>query len=173
MPTFANNLALRFIAPEGSIFMKELDKIDRKILQVLQEDGRIQNVELADRVGLSASPCLRRVKILEESGVIESYVALLNPSKLGIGLTVFVRIWLTNQDARAIESFTAEVQRFPEIVECHLMAGDCDFLLRVVAADLDAYRRFQGKHLTRIPGVQSVKTEIPMQKIKMTSKLPV
>ncbi|WP_342619492.1 Lrp/AsnC family transcriptional regulator [Rhodoferax sp. GW822-FHT02A01] len=152
--------------------IKNLDAIDRRILQALQEDGRIQNVELAEKVGLSPSPCLRRVKILEESGAIERYVALLNPSKLGIGLTVFVRIWLTSQDARTIEEFTAEVQRFPEIVECHLMAGDCDFLLRVVAADLDAYRRFQGEHLTRIKGVQSVKTEIPMQKIKLTSQLP-
>ncbi|CAN7677592.1 Lrp/AsnC family transcriptional regulator [Acidovorax sp. LjRoot117] len=152
--------------------VKDLDAIDRRILQALQEDGRIQNVDLAEKVGLSPSPCLRRVKLLEECGAIERYVALLNPSKLGIGLTVFVRIWLTSQDARTIDGFTAEVQRFPEIVECHLMAGDCDFLLRVVAADLDAYRRFQGEHLTRIKGVQSVKTEIPMQKIKLTSQLP-
>ncbi|MCB4365541.1 Lrp/AsnC ligand binding domain-containing protein [Hydrogenophaga taeniospiralis] len=152
--------------------IKNLDAIDRRILQALQEDGRIQNVDLAEKVGLSPSPCLRRVKILEECGAIERYVALLNPSKLGIGLTVFVRIWLTSQDARTIDGFTTEVQRFPEIVECHLMAGDCDFLLRVVAADLDAYRRFQGEHLTRIKGVQSVKTEIPMQKIKLTSQLP-
>lgn len=152
--------------------IKSLDAMDRRILQVLQEDGRIQNVELAEKVGLSPSPCLRRVKILEDAGVIERYVALLNPAKLGLGMTVFVRIWLTSQDARTIEGFTDEVQRFPEVVECHLMAGDCDFLLRVVAADLDAYRRFQGEHLTRIKGVQSVKTEIPMQKIKLTSQLP-
>jgi Lrp/AsnC family transcriptional regulator, leucine-responsive regulatory protein len=152
--------------------MKELDSLDRRILEVLQEDGRIQNVDLAEKVGLSASPCLRRVKLLEESGVIEKYVALLNASKLGVGLTVFVRIWLKSQDAQTIEAFTNEVQQFPEIVECHLMAGDCDFMLRVVTADLDAYRKFQGEHLTRINGVQSVKTEIPMQKIKQTSALP-
>lgn len=152
--------------------MKNLDMMDRRILEVLQEDGRIQNIELAERVGLSPSPCLRRVKLLEEAGVIEKYVALLNPTTLGVGLTVFVRIWLKSQDAQTIEAFTQKVQQFPEIVECHLMAGDCDFLLRVVTPDLDAYRRFQGEHLTRIKGVQSVKTEIPMQKIKYTSALP-
>jgi Lrp/AsnC family transcriptional regulator, leucine-responsive regulatory protein len=152
--------------------MKALDSVDRKILQALQEDGRIQNVELAEKVGLSPSPCLRRVKILEESGVIERYVALLNAVKLGVGLTVFVRIWLKSQDAESIDRFTTEVQQLPEIVECHLMAGDCDFLLRVVVADLDAYRQFQGQYLTRIKGVQSVKSEIPMQKIKQTSALP-
>jgi len=153
--------------------MKTLDEIDLRILRTLQKDGRIQNVELAEKAGLSPSPCLRRVKALEESGVVERYVALLDASKLGIGLTVFVRIWLTSQDAKTIDNFTAEVQSLPQIVECHLMAGDCDFLLRVVAADLDAYRRFQGEHLVRIKGVQSVKTEIPMQKIKMTSELPI
>ncbi len=152
--------------------MKNLDAIDRRILQALQDDGRIQNVELAEKVGLSPSPCLRRVKLLEESGVIGKYVALLDAPKLGLGLTVFVRIWLKSQDAQTIEAFTAEVLKLDEIVECHLMVGDCDFLLRVVAADLDAYRKFQGEYLTRIKGVQSVKTEIPMQKIKMTSKLP-
>jgi Lrp/AsnC family transcriptional regulator, leucine-responsive regulatory protein len=151
---------------------KDLDRIDRRILQVLQEDGRIQNVELAEKVGLSPSPCLRRVKHLEESGVIEKYVAMLNAPKVGLGLTVFVRIWLKSQDAQTIEAFTAEVLQLDEIVECHLMVGDCDFLLRVVAADLDAYRKFQGEYLTRIKGVQSVKSELPMQKIKMTSKLP-
>ncbi|MGO4606007.1 Lrp/AsnC family transcriptional regulator [Variovorax sp. 2RAF20] len=152
--------------------MKDLDRIDRRILQALQEDGRIQNVELAEKVGLSPSPCLRRVKHLEESGVIEKYVAVLDAPKIGLGLTVFVRIWLKSQDAQTIEAFTAEVMQLDEIVECHLMVGDCDFLLRVVAADLDAYRKFQGEYLTRIKGVQSVKSELPMQKIKMTSKLP-
>jgi DNA-binding Lrp family transcriptional regulator len=152
--------------------MQNLDEIDRRILRTLQEDGRIQNVELAEKVGLSPSPCLRRVRLLEEAGVIERYVALLNASKIGVGLTVFVRVWLKSQDAKTVDKFTAEIQRIPEIVECHLMAGDSDFLLRVVSADLDAYRRFQAEHLTRIDGVQSVKTEIPMQKVKQTSQLP-
>lgn len=150
----------------------EFDAIDRRILKALQRDARLQNVELAKEVGLSASPCLRRVRLLEEAGVIERYVALLNPAKIGKGLTVFARIWLTGQDAKTVDHFTDEVRLLPQVLECHLMAGDCDFLLRIVAADLDDYRRFQVEHLTRIAGVQSVKTEIPMQKIKLTSELP-
>lgn len=152
--------------------MRELDTIDRRILRALQKNGRIQNIELAETVGLSPSPCLRRVKLLEEAGVIERYVALLNAPKVGMGLTVFARVWLTGQDAGTVDHFTKQVKLLPQIVECHLMAGDCDFLLRVVAADLDTYRQFQVDHLTRIKGVQSVKTEIPMQKIKLTSELP-
>lgn len=151
----------------------KLDTIDRRILNVLQRDGRIQNVELAKEVGLSPSPCLRRVRLLEEAGVIERYVAVLNAAKVDKGLTVFARVWLKGQDVESVDHFTEAVKRLPEVVECHLMAGDCDFLLRVVAADLDEYRQFQIKHLTRIKGVQSVKTEIPMQKIKLTSELPV
>jgi DNA-binding Lrp family transcriptional regulator len=151
----------------------KLDAIDRRILNVLQRDGRMQNVELAKDVGLSPSPCLRRVRLLEEAGVIERYVAVLNATKVGKGLTVFARVWLKGQDVGTVDHFTEAVKKLPEVVECHLMAGDCDFLLRIVAADLDDYRQFQIKHLTRIKGVQSVKTEIPMQKIKLTSELPV
>lgn len=151
----------------------KFDAIDRRILNTLQRDGRLQNVELAREVGLSPSPCLRRVRMLEEAGVIERYVALLNPGKIGKGLTVFARVWLSGQDSVTVDAFTAAVLQLPEVVECHLMAGDCDFLLRVVATDLEDYRRFQIQHLTRIPGVQSVKTDVPMQRIKLTSALPV
>lgn len=151
----------------------KLDAIDRRILKALQRNGRLQNVDLAHEVGLSPSPCLRRVRLLEEAGVIERYVAVLNPAKVGKGLTVFARIWLKGQDADTVDHFTDAVRELPEVVECHLMAGDCDFLLRIVAADLDDYRRFQVEHLARIKGVQSVKTDIPMQKIKQTSELPV
>ena len=151
----------------------KLDTIDRRILQVLQRDGRLQNVDLAKQVNLSPSPCLRRVRLLEEAGVIERYVAVLNPVKIGKGFTAFARVWLTGQDAETVDHFTDAIKLLPEVVECHLMAGDCDFLLRIVAADLDDYRQFQIKHLTRIRGVQSVKTEIPMQRIKLTSELPV
>lgn len=150
----------------------ELDDSDRRILRALQRDGRISNVELAEKVGLSPSPCLRRVRLLEEAGVIERYVALLDASKVGMGLTLFARVWLTGQDSETVDRFTKAVARLPQVVECHLMAGDCDFLLRIVAADLDAYRRFQMEHLTRIKGVQSIKTEVPMQKIKLSSELP-
>lgn len=132
----------------------------------------MSNVELAEKVGLSPSPCLRRVRLLEEAGVIDRYVALLDASKIGMGLTLFARVWLTGQDSETVDRFTKAVARLPQVVECHLMAGDCDFLLRIVAADLDAYRRFQMEHLTRIKGVQSIKTEVPMQKIKLSSELP-
>ncbi|AOJ70230.1 MULTISPECIES: Lrp/AsnC family transcriptional regulator [Burkholderia] len=151
----------------------KLDAIDRRILQALQRDGRLQNVELAKEVGLSPSPCLRRVRLLEEDGVIERYVAVLNPAKVGRGLTVFTRVWLKEQDAGSVDHFAEAVRQLPQVVECHLMAGDCDFLLRVVAADIDDYRQFQMHHLTRIKGVQSVKTEIPLQKVKLTSEVPV
>lgn len=150
----------------------KLDRTDRRILRALQQDGRMQNVELAKQVGLSASPCLRRVRHLEEQGVIDRYVALLDASKVGAGFTVFARVWLKGQDEDTVNHFIQAVKGFPQVTECHLMAGDCDFLLRIVVADLDAYRRFQVEHLNRIAGIQSVKTEIPMQKIKQTSELP-
>ena len=151
----------------------KIDAINRRILKALQRDGRLQNVELAKEVGLSPSPCLRRVRLLEEAGVIERYVALLNPVKVGKGLTVFARVWLKGQDLETVNQFTEAVKKLPQVVECHLMAGDCDFLLRIIAADLEDYRQFQADHLTRIKGVQSVKSEIPMQKIKFTSEIPV
>ena len=150
----------------------KLDDTDRRILKALQRNGRLQNVELARMVGLSPSPCLRRVRLLEEVGVIERYVALLDPAKIGVGMTLFARVWLTAQDERTVDRFTEAIRQLPQVVECHLMAGDCDFLLRVVAKDLDDYRRFQIAHLTRSHGVQSIKTEIPMQRIKQSTELP-
>jgi len=149
-----------------------LDKTDRRILAALQRDGRLQNIELAREVGLSPSACLRRVRLLEESGTIERYVALLDPVRVGAGFTVFARVWLAGQDQATVERFIDAVRGFEQVTECHLMAGDCDFLLRIAVADLDAYRRFQIEHLNRIPGIQSVKTEIPMQRIKQSTQLP-
>lgn len=150
-----------------------LDATDRRILRALQRDGRLQNIELAKQVGLSPSPCLRRVRLLEEAGVIERYVALVNPLKVNAAVTLFVRVWLSGQDEVTVDRFIDAVRELPEVLECHLMAGDCDFLLRVVASDLETYRQFQSKHLARIQGVQSLKTEIPMQKIKLTTELPI
>ncbi|HEJ6930143.1 Lrp/AsnC family transcriptional regulator [Serratia sp. Lou2A] len=150
-----------------------MDEIDNRILRELQKDGRIPNNVLAEKVGLSPSPCLRRVKQLEESGAIDRYVAIINPVTLGLNLSIFVRIWLDSQGEETVEHFCREIRLLPEVVECHLMVGDCDFLLRVVAADLNAYRQFQIKHLARIKGVQSMKTELPMQTIKHTTELPI
>jgi Lrp/AsnC family leucine-responsive transcriptional regulator len=150
----------------------KLDDTDHRILMALQRNGRLQNVELARMVGLSPSPCLRRVRLLEEAGVIERYVALLDPAKIGVGMTLFARVWLTAQDEQTVDRFTGAIRQLPQVVECHLMAGDCDFLLRVVAKDLNDYRSFQIAHLTRSNGVQSIKTEIPMERIKQSSELP-
>jgi Lrp/AsnC family transcriptional regulator, leucine-responsive regulatory protein len=150
----------------------KIDQIDRRILRALQKDGRLQNVELAKRVGLSPSPCLRRVRRLEEAGVIDRYSALLDASKIGVNLTVFARVSLISQDAETVERFTNAMRNHPQVVECYVMAGECDALLRVVAADLDDYRRFQSTHLTRVNAVQTVKTDIPLQKIKLSSELP-
>ena len=150
-----------------------LDDIDRKLLRALQRDCKQTSNEIAEQVGLSQTPCLRRIRNLETAGVIEKYVAILNPDALGLGMTFFVRVWLTGQDEATVERFTKDVQRLQNVVECHLMAGDCDFLLRVLAKDIAAYRRFQIEHLNSLAGVQSVKTEIPMQRIKFSSEIPI
>ena len=147
----------------------KLDQTDRRILQALQRDGKLQNNELAEQIGLSASPCLRRVKQLEDAGVIDQYVALVNPQKVNLSLTVFARIWLKSQDERTVNQFIDTIMDIPEIVECQLMAGDCDFFLRIVVSDLEAYRKFQISHLNKISGIQNVKTEIPLQRIKQTT----
>ena len=143
-----------------------LDAIDRRILRALQRDGRLSNVDLAQEVGLSPSPCLRRVRLLEEAGVIERYAAVVDGSKIGLGLTVFARVWFRGQDADSTAGFIAAIQTLPEIVECHLMVGDCDALLRIVVADLDAYWRFQADRLTRIDNERNVKTDVPLAVVK-------
>ena len=149
-----------------------MDQTDKRILKALQQNGKLQNNELAQVIGLSPSPCLRRVKQLEDDGIIEKYVALVDPAKVNLGLTVFARIWLKSQDAETVDQFVDAIQDMPEVVECQLMAGDCDFFLRIVVADLDAYRQFQIHYLNKISGLQNVKTEIPLQKIKQTTELP-
>jgi DNA-binding Lrp family transcriptional regulator len=151
----------------------KLDEIDRRILRALQRDGRLQNTELAQEVGLSPSPCLRRVRLLEDAGVIERYVAVLDAAQVGIGMTLFTRVWLTAQDADTIEHFIEAMKRLPQIVECYIMLGESDALLRVVVQDLDDYRRFQTQHLTRANGIQNVKTDLPSQIVKQSYALPV
>ena len=150
----------------------DLDAIDRRILAALQRDGRIQNTDLAREVGLSPSPCLRRVRLMEEAGVISRYVAVLDPAQLGANLTLFARVWLESQDEQTIQRFAKAMVGVPQVLECHLMLGDCDALLRVVAKDLKDYRRFQSKNLTRANGVQSVKTDVPCDTVKQTTALP-
>lgn len=131
----------------------KIDQVDKRILQALQRNGKLQNNELAAAIGLSASPCLRRVKQLEDTGIIEKYVAIVDSNKVNLKLTVFARIWLKEQDPKTVNHFIDSVMELPQVVECHLMAGDCDFFLRIVVADLDDYRQFQINHLNKISGI--------------------
>ena len=150
-----------------------LDDIDRRILTALQQNARISNVELADAVGISPSPCWRRVRDLEQKGVISRYVTLLDPAAIGLPVSVFVQVSLERQVERALEEFEAAVADWPEVMECYLMTGDADYLLRVVAADLDAYHRFLVDHLTRVPGVASIKSSFALKQVKYGTALPV
>ncbi|MDN0077730.1 Lrp/AsnC family transcriptional regulator [Crenobacter sp. SG2303] len=151
----------------------KLDAIDRRILRALQRSSNQTNVELAQQVGLSPTPCLRRVHLLEEQGIIEGYIALLNPAAVDLRFTAFVRVTLERQDKATVEHFAREIERAPEVLECHLMAGSYDYLLRVIARDLDDYQRFQMEVLTKIEGVRNVETEIPLKRVKQTTHLPI
>lgn len=150
----------------------KLDELDRRILRALQANGRMQNTELAQAIGLSPSPCLRRVRLLEEAGVIERYVAVVDPAQVGFNQTLFTRVWLTAQDADTIDRFIEAMKRLPQVMECYIMLGECDAMLRLVVADLDDYRRFQTQHLTRANGIQNVKTDLPSQIVKRSYALP-
>src|SRR5579884_1597299 len=135
-----------------------MDATDQRILAALQENARLPNIELAEKAGLSPSPCLRRVRELEERGVIRRYVTLLDPGAIGLPVSVFVSVTLERQVEEALEQFEKAILKRPEVMECYLMTGDADYLLRVVTADLAAYERFLKDHLTRIRGVASIKS---------------
>jgi Lrp/AsnC family leucine-responsive transcriptional regulator len=150
-----------------------LDEIDRKILRHLQEEARISNADLADRVGLSAAPCLRRVRVLEESRVIRKYVTLLDPAAVNLGVTVFVQISLDLQVEDRLEIFERAVMRRPEVLECYLMTGDADYLVRVVVPDVAAYERFLKDTLTRVEGVAGIKSSFALKQVKYSTVLPV
>lgn len=141
------------------------DRIDRRILAELQTNGRIANAELADKVGLSPSACLRRVRALEESGVIERYVALLDQGLIGRSLDIFVEISLHSQSSEVLSRFEEAVARSPEIMECHLMAGDADYLLRIAAADPVDFERIHRDHLTKLPGVSRMRSSFAIRTV--------
>lgn len=149
-----------------------MDEIDRNILQMLQEDARITNTDLADAVGLSPAPCLRRVRALEESGVIRRHVTLLDPAAVDLGVTVFVQISLDLQVVNRLEIFERAVMKRPEVLECYLMTGDADYLLRVVLPDVQAYERFLKDWLTRIEGVAGIKSSFALKQVKYSTALP-
>lgn len=150
-----------------------LDEIDRKILAALQADGRMTNVELAKLVGLTAPPCLRRVKALEERGIIRSYHADLDGEALGYGITVFAMVSLKSQAEADLTAFEAHVQSLPEVRECYMLNGEIDFLLKVVARDLQSFQQFLTSKLTPAPNVASVKTSLTIRKAKSETGVPV
>src|SRR5215212_6936595 len=152
---------------------KPLDGIDRKILSYLQADGRMNLNDLADKVGLSPSPCLRRVRILERDGIIARYVAVLDQRAVGLPVSAFVFIKLDRQRQEALERFAQTIRRWPEVLECYLMTGAQDYLLRVVVPDLDAYERFVKQKLTRLEGIASIESSFALEQVKYTNVLPV
>jgi Lrp/AsnC family transcriptional regulator, leucine-responsive regulatory protein len=150
-----------------------LDAIDRKILARLQENARIANVELSEAVGLSPAPCLRRVRALEERGVIRKHVTLLDPAAVGLPVSVFVNVSLERQIEKVLRRFESAILTRPEVMECYLMTGDADYLLRVVCADLAAYERFLLDHLTQVPGVAAIRSSFALKQVKYSTALPV
>ena len=154
------------------MLVKDLDAIDCNILNMLQEDARISNVDLSEKVHLSPSPCLRRVRRLESEGMIRAYVTLLDPAEVGLPVSVFVQVSLERQVDDALENFEREIVARPEVMEYYLMTGDSDYLLRVVAPDLEAFQRFLLEHLTRIPGVASIKSSFALKQVSYRTALP-
>ncbi|GAB3486858.1 leucine-responsive transcriptional regulator Lrp [Marinomonas epiphytica] len=148
---------------------KPLDRLDKKILRELQLNGRLSNVELASRVGLSATPCLERVRRLERNGYITGYCALVDPKKVEAGLLVFVEIRLKTTSPEGFQEFKASVSEVPEILECHLIAGDFEYLLKARVSNMDAYRRLLGETLLTLPHVRESRTYVAMEEVKNTT----
>jgi len=151
----------------------KLDKIDRKILLTLQEDGRITNVDLAKKAGISAPPCLRRVRALEESGFIRSYHAFLDPGKLGYGITVFSHVSLESHNDVDLRKFEARIRDWPQVREAHLLSGETDVLLKVVASDWEAYQQFLTNELLATENVAAVRSSIAIRTSKMEPGVPI
>ncbi len=148
------------------------DRIDRKILEHLQADGRLTNQELAARVALSPSPCLRRVRALEEAGVIRQYVALVDPLQVGLAMLAYVTVKLEKRGKMPVEQFTRAVQGWPEVVACYSMTGDMDYLMRVQVANLDHYAHFIMEKLLKQPGVIDIRSNFVLERVKDTTALP-
>ena len=152
--------------------LDDLDRIDRRILQVLQDDGRISNLKLAEAVALSPTAVLARVQRLTRDGYILGYEARLDPAKLGAGMLVFVEVLLDRTTPNVFEAFKAAVQVHPQILECHMVAGGFDYLLKTRMADMQAYRDFAGTVLWQLPGVRETRTYAVMEEVKNTARLP-
>jgi Lrp/AsnC family leucine-responsive transcriptional regulator len=153
--------------------MRTLDAIDRRILDILQKDGRVTIQDLAEKVGLTASPCLRRVRALEEQKIIRGYVALVDQLAIGLPISVFASVKLERQREEELDRFAAAVSRWPEVMECYLMTGHRDYLLRIVVADLAAYEQFLKQKLTRLEGVGSIESSFALGQVKYSHMLPI
>jgi DNA-binding Lrp family transcriptional regulator len=151
----------------------KLDRTDRTILAELQRDGRLSNRELAEKVHLSESACLRRVRALEDAGVIDRYAALISQSKVGLPGNVFVSITLNRQEQTDLAAFEEAVKGVPEVMECYLMTGAQDYLLRVVVSDAADFERLHSQHLTRLPGVARVQSSFALRTVRKSAELPV
>ncbi len=151
----------------------ELDAHDLRILDKLQADGRMTNADLADTIGLSPSPCLRRVRQLETAGVIKGYVALVDPEALGLSVCAFVRVRLEQQDDRRLAAFEKSIAQFPEVMECYLMTGECDYQLRVLVASLTDFEDFLRSKLTRVPGISEITSSFALRPVRYRTALPV
>lgn len=150
----------------------KLDIIDLRILRELQLDGSLTNVELARRVQLSPSPCLARVRAMETAGVIDRYVAIANPLKLGLDLNVFINISLKGQDKKALADFESRISEHDEVMECYLMTGDSDYLIRVAVANIAALERFILEQLTPIPGIEKIRSSFALKQVRYKTALP-
>lgn len=152
--------------------MGEIDDTDRRLLAVLQNRGRISNAELSERANLSPSACHRRVRRLEADGIIDRYVAILDARRLDRRATVFVEITLSGQSEEALDAFESEVRQVPDVLECHLMAGTADYLLKVSARDADDFARIHRRHLARLPGVAQIHSSFSLRTVRDTTALP-
>lgn len=150
-----------------------MDNIDRKILSHLQNDARVTNVSLAESVNLSPAPCLRRVRDLEKEGIIRSYTTLLDPDKVGWGVSVFIEVALEKQVMNSLQVFEETINGYPEVMECYLMTGTSDYLLRVVARDLKSLQAFITDKLAGIPGVANMRSSIALKQVKYKTELPI
>ncbi|WP_454905685.1 Lrp/AsnC family transcriptional regulator [Variovorax gossypii] len=150
----------------------QLDTIDLRILDELQRDGALSNVELARRVHLSPSPCLARVKALETHGVIDRYVALANPKALGLGLNVFISISLAAQNRQSLADLEQRIAEHDEVMECYLMTGDSDYLIRIAVADMAALEKFIMEQLTPIPGIEKIRSSFALKQVRYKTALP-
>ena len=150
----------------------KFDKIDSNILQLMQADASLSNLQIAEKVGLTPPPCWRRIKRLEDAGIIDKKVTILNARELGLNVTIFATVKLSAHARKSGNEFRQRISSYPEVMECYVLLGAVDVLLRIVTVSVDAYESFFNEHLSQLPGVQEVNSSVVMTKIKQTTELP-